>query len=128
MKAGKRFGPVSGQALVEFSLVALLTLVMLLGVAEMCRMLLVYVAVANAAGAGVRYATLHGSSRTGSGVDGPSGPANNPPEVSTVIKSFAGTGLLDTNNLEIAVAYPEASNAPGKTVDVTVVYPSDRFL
>jgi Flp pilus assembly protein TadG len=49
-----------GQSLVEFSLVALLTVMMMLFVAEMGRMLLVYTAVANAARAGSRYAIVHG--------------------------------------------------------------------
>ena len=49
---------------------AVLTVIMLLFVVEMGRMLLVYTTVANAARAGVRYAIVHGSTRTaGSTVD-----------------------------------------------------------
>jgi Flp pilus assembly protein TadG len=110
---------------VEFALVAVLTLILLLSIVEISRMALVYTTVANAARAGARYAIVHGATRTGSGVDGPSGPATNPPEVVTVVQNFASAGLLSTGNLVITVSYPGASNAPGQLVSVTVVYPYD---
>jgi len=116
-----------GQSLVEFSLIAFLSVIMLLSVVEISRMALVYTTVANAARAGARYAIVHGSMRTGSGVDGPSGPAPNPPQVVAVVKNFASAGLLDTNSLNITVTYPGASNAPGQWVAVTVIYPYDPF-
>lgn len=116
----------SGQSLVEFSLVAVMTVIMLLFVVEMGRMLLVYTTVANAARAGVRYAIVHGSTRAvGITVDSASGPASNPAQVVTVIQNFAGTGLLTISRLVINVTYPGASNAPGQTVNITVVYPYD---
>ena len=118
---------VKGQSLVEFSLIAFLSVIMLLSVVEISRMALVYTTVANAARAGARYAIVHGNLRSGSGVDGPSGPAQNPLQVVTVIKNFASAGLLDTNSLIITVNYPGASNAPGQLVAVTVIYPYDPF-
>jgi len=115
-----------GQALVEFSLVAVMTVVMLLFVIEMGRMLLVYMTVANAARAGVRYAVVHGSTRAaGSATSNASGPASNPAQVVTVVKNFAGAGALSTSRLVIAVTYPGGSNAPGQSVNITVVYPYD---
>jgi Flp pilus assembly protein TadG len=115
-----------GQTLVEFSVVAVLTVVMLLFVVEMGRMLLVYTTVGNAARAGLRYAVVHGSTRsTGSTVDSASGPGNNPAQVVTVVKNFASAGLLTTSRLEVQVTYPGASNAPGQAVRITVVYPYD---
>jgi len=116
---------VRGQTLVEFSLVAFLCMVLLLSIVEISRMALVYTTVANAARAGARYSIVHGGTRTGSGVDGPSGPAQNPGQVLTVIKNFASAGLLTTSNLIITVDYPGASNAPGQPVSVTVIYPYD---
>lgn len=116
---------VRGQTLVEFSLVAFLCMVLLLSIVEISRMALVYTTVANAARAGARYSIVHGGTRTGSGVDGPSGPAQNPGQVLTVIRNFASAGLLTTNNLIITVDYPGASNAPGQPVSVTVIYPYD---
>jgi len=116
---------VRGQTLVEFSLVAFLCMVLLLSIVEISRMALVYTTVANAARAGARYSIVHGGTRTGSGVDGPSGPAQNPSQVLTVIRNFASAGLLTTSNLIITVDYPGASNAPGQPVSVTVIYPYD---
>ena len=119
--AGRR-----GQTLVEFSVVAVLTAIMLLFVVEMGRMLLVYTTVANAARAGVRYAIVHGSTRSaGSTVDSASGPGNDPTPVVTVVKNFASGGLLTTSRLVVHVTYPGGSNAPGQYVTVSVVYPYD---
>ena len=114
-----------GQTLVEFSLVAFLCMVLLLSIVEISRMALVYTTVANAARAGARYSIVHGGTRTGSGVDGPSGPGQNPGQVLTVIRNFASAGLLTTSNLIITVDYPGASNAPGQQVSVSVIYPYD---
>jgi TadE-like protein len=114
-----------GQTLVEFSLVAFMCVILLLSIVELSRMALVYTTVANAARAGARYAIVHGGTRTGIGVDGPSGPAGNPPQVVTVVKNFASAGLLSTSNLIITIAYPGGSNAPGQPVSVAVVYPYD---
>ncbi|MCU1337809.1 MAG: pilus assembly protein [Bryobacterales bacterium] len=122
--ANRRPG-VRGQTLVEFSLVAFLSVILLLSIVEISRMALVYTTVANAARAGARYSIVHGGTRTGSGVDGPSGPAQNPDQVLTVIRNFASAGLLSTSNLIITVNYPGASNAPGQLVSVTVIYPYD---
>ncbi len=115
-----------GQSLVEFSVVSLLTVLMLLFVVEMGRMVLVYVTIANAARVGARYASVHGSTRSaGATVDSASGPADNPAQVVTVIKNFASGGLLKTSRLVVLVTYPGASNDPGQLVNVTVVYPYD---
>jgi Flp pilus assembly protein TadG len=98
-------------------------------VLEIGRMLLVYTAIANAAREGVRYAIVHGSSRsTGSAQNNASGPSSNPAQVVTVIDNFAGTGALNTSRLVISVTYPGSSNAPGQTVNVSVVYPYDPFV
>jgi Flp pilus assembly protein TadG len=111
---------------VEFSVVAVLTVIMLLFVVEMGRMLLVYTTVANAARAGVRYAVVHGSSRAaGSTVDSASGPGSDPTQVVTVVKNFASGGLLSTSLLVVHVTYTGASNAPGQSVTITAVYPYD---
>jgi Flp pilus assembly protein TadG len=76
----------AGQTLVEFAVVALLTVIMLLFVVEIGRILLVYMTVANAARAGVRYATVHGSTRlAGTTVDSAAGPGSNPTQVVTVV-------------------------------------------
>jgi Flp pilus assembly protein TadG len=112
--------------MVEFSVVAVLTAIVLLFVVEIGRAVLVYTTVANAARAGVRYAVVHGSSRaTGSTVDSASGPGSNPAQVVTVVKNFASAGLLTTSLLVVTVTYPGGSNAPGQYVKVSAVYPYD---
>lgn len=89
-------------------------------------MVLVYTTVANAARAGARYATVHGSSRTaGAALTNASGPAANPSQVLTMIKNFASAGPLTASRLIISVSYPGASNAPGQLVTISVIYPYD---
>jgi Flp pilus assembly protein TadG len=111
---------------VEFSLVTFMVCMLVMGVVEMGRMILVYTTVANAARAGARYAIVHGSSRAaGAGSTNASGPSNNPAQVLKVITNFAGAGMLTTSRLVITVAYPGSSNAPGQLVSVTVKYPYD---
>ena len=117
-----------GQGIVEFSIVSVVTLFLLFTVIEVSRMVLVYTTIANAARAGVRYACVHGSDRTGSGITGPSGPAGNPAQVVSVVTNFAGIGPLNKNNLIITVTYPGSSNAPGQNVIVKVVYPYDPWI
>jgi hypothetical protein len=124
MKDHTPAGP-RGASLVEFAFVGLLCCLMLFAAVELGRMALVYNAVANAARAGLRYAIVHGSTRTGSGLDGPSGPGSNPPEVVTVVDNFAGTGALSLSRLQVTVSYPDGLNNPGQRVDVQVVYPYD---
>jgi Flp pilus assembly protein TadG len=115
-----------GSSLIEFSLIALMFVVLLFGIVEMGRMVLVYTSIANAARAGARYAIVHGANRTGSGVNGPSGPGSTA-QVQTVVQNFASVGLLDTSKLTITVSYSK-SNSVGSTVSVTVAYPYDPLV
>jgi Flp pilus assembly protein TadG len=117
-----------GATLIEFCLVAVLLVMVLLGVVEMGRMILVYTTMANSARAGARYAIVHGGDRpTGSGVDDQSGPSSYG-QVSTVVSNFASAGLLDPSKLTITVDYPDSSNAIGSRVDVTVTYPYNPMI
>jgi Flp pilus assembly protein TadG len=116
-----------GNALVEFTFIAVMMIVVMLGIVEMGRFVLVYTTVANAARVGARYAIVHGGERTGSGADGPSGPGSTT-QVQTVVKNFASAGLLDTSRLNITVTYPSGSNAADSPVTVTVTYPYDAFV
>jgi Flp pilus assembly protein TadG len=111
-----------GGTLIEFTLVAFLLIIVLLSVVEMGRMVLVYTTVTNSARAAARYAIVHGGLRTGSGTNGPSGPADDPPEVVQVVKNFAHTGLLDVTRLTIQVTYPNGTNTVGSSVNVVVSY------
>ena len=119
-----------GSALIEFTFIAIMFIIVLAGVVELGRMVLVYTTVANAARAGARYAIVHGGDRTGSGVDGPSGPGSpcTCTQITTVVTNFASAGLVDTSKLTVTVNYPNGSNAAGKPVTVTVSYPYDPII
>ena len=117
-----------GQGIVEFSVVSVVTLFLLFTVIEGSRLLLVYATIANAARAGVRYACVHGADRTGTGITGPSGPADNPDQVVSVVTNFAGIAPLNKKKLIITVSYPGGSNSPGQNVIVKVVYPYDAWI
>ncbi len=123
--ARSQIGGSHGQALVEFSIVIFMLSVLMLSTVEVSRLVMAYTTVANAVREGSRYAVVHGSTRTGSGVDGPSGPGANPSQVVTVVRNFALTGSLNNSHLTITVVYPGGSNAPGQFVDVTAVYVYD---
>lgn len=116
-----------GSSLIEFSLIAFTFIIVLFGIVEMGRMVLVYTTVANAARAGARYAIVHGGERTGSGVNGPSSAGSNT-QVQTVVKNFASAGLVDISKLNIIVAYPDTTNTAGSRVSVTVTYPYDPLV
>lgn len=116
-----------GAAIIEFSIISLMFIIVLLSVVEMGRMILVYTTLANAARAGARYAIVHGGERTGSGLTGPSGPGNIV-QVQAVVQNFASAGLLNTSNLTINVTYPTGLNTAGSPVAVSVAYPYDPLL
>jgi Flp pilus assembly protein TadG len=109
-------------------MVVFLLIIVLLSVVEMARMVLVYTTVTNAARAAARYAIVHGSSRTGTGSSGPSGPGANPTEVVQVAKNFASTGMLDVTTLTVNVTYPAGTNSVGSTVQVAVSYTYNPFI
>lgn len=121
--AGRR-----GASIVEFTFVAFTLCLVMFAAFEFDRMVLVYTTISNAARTGTRYAIVHGSSRTGSGPHGPSGPAS-APEVITVVRNIASAGLLDSDRVNVTVQYfgTPPSNAPGARVRVTAVYPYDPF-
>ena len=64
VKLARRLRVEEGASMVEFSLVAVLLIIMLLSVVEMARMVLTYTTVADAASAGMRYAIVNGSDQT----------------------------------------------------------------
>jgi len=112
-----------GATQVEMTICTFLLVMLLIGVVDISRMVLVYTAMSNAARAGTRYAIVHGSDRsTGSGVDGVSGPSSYS-QITTVVKNFAGTSPLDTSKVTVTVDYPDSSNTAGSHVTVTVGYP-----
>ena len=123
MRAMDRWREDRGSSLIEFCLISVMLVIVLLGVVEMGRMVLVYTTIANAAREGARYAIVHGADQTVS----PSGPGN-VTNVQTVVKNFASAGLLNTNSLTITVSYPNGDNTAGSPVTVKVLYTYDPFV
>jgi Flp pilus assembly protein TadG len=126
IRAIERWRADRGSTLVEFSLIAFMFIIVLLGVVEMGRMVLVYTTIANAARAGARYAIVHGSQQTVS-ASGPGSPCTCT-QIKTVVKNFASAGLVNTSLLTTTVNYPDSSNNAGSRVTVTVSYPYDPLV
>ncbi len=128
--------PRRGSSLVEFALVALqLSLVMFAGL-EFGRMVLVYTNLCNAARVGVRYAIVHGSERTGTGVNGPASSNDicgvagvGGATTNGVVADYAKAGLLNPKALSCTVSWPDGGlKTAGSRVQVTVTYPYDPFV
>lgn len=109
-----------GATLFETSLILLVFLTVLFGVIEVGRLTLTYVTLSNAVREGVRYAIVHGSDRTGSGADGPSGPSDSS-QVTTVVQTLTTAAGLSNANLTVTVTYP-TGNSPASPVTVTAAY------
>jgi Flp pilus assembly protein TadG len=126
MRPMNRWKENRGSSLIEFALISFMFVILLAGIVEMGRMVLVYTTIANAARAGARYAIVHGADQTVS----PSGPGNpcTCPNVKTVVKNFASGGLLSTSALTITVSYPNGDNQAGSPVTVKVMYAYDPFV
>jgi Flp pilus assembly protein TadG len=118
-----------GTQLFEFALVSLQLFVVIFGLLEIGRFVLVYTDVANAARVGARYASVHGC-----GVCDSTNNASNTPataaQVCSVVQSYANatinTALLvcgATTGGRIAVSWPDGAEQAGYRVQVTVVYP-----
>jgi Flp pilus assembly protein TadG len=120
-----------GNSMIEFSLIAVMFIIVLLGVVDIGRLALIYTTLAESARAGARYAIVHGADRSGaqgSSPDAPSGTTDNS-QVQTIVKDFASGGLLNLNNLNTTVTYsPSTSNAVGTSVTVTVSYTYDPLV
>ena len=122
-----------GSALVEVASIAVAVMLMVFAGFEFSRMVLVYTSVANSAKAGVRYAIVHGSDRSGgSGVDGASG-VSDYSQIINVVKNYASSWALDPSTLTVQVQYPASTetnpgNSIGSTVIVKVSYQYDPFV
>lgn len=108
----KCLGDSRGQSLVEFALCAFLLVMLMLGVVEIGRMVLVYTTCANAAKAGVRYAEVHGADSAATTTD-----------VQTVVQNYLSAAPLTATNATITSS--GVGGAIGTLVTVTVVYPYD---
>jgi len=114
-----------GQSLVEFAFVSLGLVMLLFGVVELSRLLLVWTTVANATRVGVRYASVHG--------------VHNSASLSTVqgiINGYLSAATVDTTRATVNVCYGASVSSvtsctsssgspgvPGSAVAVSVSYP-----
>ena len=116
-----------GATMVEVTLIIQLLLIVTFGIVECGRLMLAYTTLAKAARAGTRYAMVHGSYRTGSGIDGPSGPGNTG-NVMTMVQSLTTAAGLPVANVTVTDSsaepmYPDGTNNIGARVRVKVSYP-----
>lgn len=131
-----------GQALVEFTFVLILWVIMIVGILEMILFMHTYNVLADSAKEGVRYAIVHGTNNSkpcGPGntldVTGPPAPSGTFPGYGSnygVVKTFAQLSLHDTTNMTVTMNYPGGDATPvNKTpnrVQVTVSYPYQPFF
>lgn len=124
-----------GQALVEFAMAALITLLLILGVIEFSRIMVVYSTLADAARLGARWAVTHGT------IPGET------PDVSTieagvqaVVQKFLAPGTVNIKTAVITTSFPNlgcsgsalslscTGTSPGNAVQVSVSYPYDLLV
>jgi Flp pilus assembly protein TadG len=115
-----------GATMVEVVLIVQLLLTVTFGIVECGRLFLAYTTLTNAARAGARYAIVHGHYRTGSGVDGPSGPGSNA-NVADVVHSVTTAAGLPASSVIVTDSvdepmYPDGTNNVGARVRVKVSY------
>jgi Flp pilus assembly protein TadG len=114
-----RLGNERGQAVVEFSMVLMLMVIVLFGVIEVGRLTMIYIALADGARAGARYAMVHGSA-SGS----PSGFGNVASVQTQVtnITSAAGFSIPPPTVTYIHTGGDPSGNLTGDMVTVTASY------
>src|SRR5690348_3174432 len=92
-----------GNTMVEFSLICVMFIMLLMGVVELGRMILVYTTIAHAAKYGSRYAIVHGYFQTGT-----TNTSTEITDIQTQVKNFSGIAPLDNTNVNVAVNYPRS--------------------
>ncbi len=126
----RRLGDARGQSLVEFAACVFLLVMLLIGVVEIGRLVLVYTTIANAARAGERYAIVRGT-------DNSDTIAN----VKAVVTNYLSAAPMNSANATVHVCYAAvpgsssctsdtgsgAAAAIGSEVTVQVSYPYDPF-
>jgi Flp pilus assembly protein TadG len=115
-----------GSTMIEFAFLSVTLLVLMFFGIELDRMLFVYTCIADSAKAGARYAITHGSDRTGSGVDGPSGPGDSPAQVVAAVQKYAKQ-MINPAALTVTITYPDSANTTGSRVNVLVQYAYDPY-
>lgn len=110
-----------GQALVEFSLVVLVFMIIVLGMVEVGRAVWNYNTLSNAVREGTRYAIVHGVNATT-----PSGPTANDANVEAAVEQFAAG--LDPSDLTVNSTWPDGDNGAGSRIRVSATYRFDTVF
>ena len=92
------FADTRGSTIIEFALSALMLLLLIFGVFEMSRMLLIYNTVANAARAGDRYAIVNGED---TGVNATATIS----QTKTMVRNYLSAAPMSTSNATVNVCY-----------------------
>ena len=92
---------------------------LLFGAFEMCRMVLVYTTIANAARAGARYAIVHGSDQLATAS-----------QIQAIVRHYLQAAPMAASNATFSgtPSYPDSCTYPGCRVTVTVNYAYDPFV
>lgn len=109
-----------GQAQIEFMLTIVLFLFTLFGTFEVCRLLLSYTTLANAARVGIRFATTHGS-------ENEAGYQTTAAAIQDIVRDFTDGSLIDSALVTVSTTWPNGSD-PGDEVRVQVHYPYQPFV
>jgi len=125
----------SGQAAVEFTLMAVFLMVLIVTFLELIVFVYTYNVLADSAKEGVRYAIVHGSGS--SNCSGPGTAVTIPPitcpdttgtNVQTAVTSYALYSMHSTASMSVNVNYVDSSSAPPNRVRVTVSYLYQPFF
>jgi Flp pilus assembly protein TadG len=106
--------------MLEFLLVIVLFMTTLMGVFEICRLLLAFSTLANASRVGVRYATTHGS-------ENEVGFPATATQIETIVRDFTKGTLIGRSDVAVTTTWPSGSD-PGDEVRVRVQYPYQPFI
>ena len=132
MRKGTRLRNERGSTMLELPFALIWVFLVIFGLTESARLMLAYTTLADAARAGTRYATVHGSYRTGActqdALDGKAGPSDDPACVVRIVKNVATAAGLSSGSLGVQVRYPDGTNNVGASVTVRVSYPFTSVL
>jgi len=121
-------GEQSGQSLIDFTVAAVTTLLVIFAVFEFSMVAYAYAVLGDAAREGVRYAVVHGtSSGTCSGPSAGCGDSTGA-NVTTVVKQYAAYSFHDASNITVTPTWPDSSSAPGSRVKVNLSYSYIPFV
>jgi Flp pilus assembly protein TadG len=108
-----------GSAIIEFAFVAIVFFMLIFGIIEFGRLMLMYHHLGNAAREGTRWASVRGSSSDNIWK------IATPADVQNYVRSISP---LDPNNVIVSTTWPDGNNNPGSQVNVRVDYPFTFLL